>query len=224
MKEFNQAYLKLFKDSLGQFTKWKGINALNWAKHIDKSVVNEMLNRKVTREDLMSYDFVNGLDDRELSIAILSWGGMNRRHGLSLFSEKEWIKSVGLIRRSNNLSREDAYEQFYILKSENKLPGLGPAYYTKLVCFLNTNMKGYIMDQWTAKSVNLLCNKEIVKLTLSGYVNLQHNNKNIYKVFCEIIDKISADLNKNGLDVEESMFSNGGKNKGMWRKFVIDNY
>lgn len=224
METYNNIYLQFFIKSVGDFKKWTGINALNWAKYVDDSFSNKLLNKKLTRMDLLSIDFVNRLDDRELSCAILSWGGMNREHGLSLFTQSEWLDVVREIRSSQIKNREDAYEKFFQLKKQNKLPGMGPAYYTKLVCFLNPKLNGYIMDQWTAKSVNLLCNKEIIKLTTAGFVDPLKNDLAVYRTFCEVVDQLSIDLKMNGLDVEESMFSSGGKRKGQWRKVVIENW
>jgi hypothetical protein len=224
MKINNNIFLQSFIKSVGDFKKWTGINALNWAKYIDSSFSNELLNKKLTRMDLLSSDFVNSLDDRELSCAIFSWGGMNREHGSSLFTESEWLDLVREIRSSQIQNREDAYKKFFLLKKQNKLPGMGPAYYTKLICFLNPKLNGYIMDQWTAKSVNLLCNKEIVKLTPTGFVDPLKNDMIVYQTFCEVIDQLSIDLQMIGLDVEESMFSSGGKRKGQWRQVVVENW
>lgn len=224
METNNNIFLQLFIKSVGDFKKWTGINALNWAKYVDSSFSNELLNKKLTRMDLLSNDFVNSLDDRELSCAILSWGGMNREHGSSLFTESEWLDLVREIRSSQIQNREDAYKKFFLLKKQNKLPGMGPAYYTKLICFLNPKLNGYIMDQWTAKSVNLLCKKEIVKLTPNGFVDPLKNDMIVYQTFCEVIDQLSIDLQMIGLDVEESMFSSGGKRKGQWRQVVVENW
>ena len=224
METNNNIFLQLFIKSVGDLKKWTGINALNWAKYVDSSFSNELLNKKLTRMDLLSNDFVNSLDDRELSCAILSWGGMNREHGSSLFTESEWLDLVREIRSSQIQNREDAYKKFFLLKKQNKLPGMGPAYYTKLICFLNPKLNGYIMDQWTAKSVNLLCKKEIVKLTPNGFVDPLKNDMIVYQTFCEVIDQLSIDLQMIGLDVEESMFSSGGKRKGQWRQVVVENW
>lgn len=101
---------------------------------------------------------------------------------------------------------------------------MGPAYFTKLICFLNPNLNGYIMDQWTAKSVNIICGKEIVKLTPQGFVDSIKNDTKVYRAFCEVIDQIAKEVNMKGIDIEESMFSNGGRKKGGWRRFLIENW
>lgn len=214
----------IFAKYIGDFKKWEGINALNWAKYVDAEFNDEKLNKKLTRIDLLSKEFVDGLDNIAISYAILSWGGMNREHGKALFAKSEWLDIVHEIRNKIVTSREEAFEKFYLLKEENKLPGMGPAYFTKLICFLNPELNGYIMDQWTAKSVNVICGKEVVKLTPQGFVDTIKNNASVYLAFCDVIDKIAEEMKMKGIDVEESMFSNGGRKKGGWRSFLIENW
>ena len=65
-----------------------------------------------------------------------------------------------------NLCRVGAYKQFHRLVNEKKLTHMGPAYFTKLIYFLGSKQNGYIMDQWTARSMNLLrkCDKYKIRL------------------------------------------------------------
>ena len=100
---------------------------------------------------------------------------------------------------------------------------MGPAYFTKLICFVNPNLKGYIMDQWTSKSINLLFENNIVALTNSGHVK-DTNSASVYEEFCSKIECLAELLKLNPIDLEENLFSNGGVNKGKWRQFVVDNW
>lgn len=101
---------------------------------------------------------------------------------------------------------------FYELMKSRKLTGMGPAYFTKLICFLSRDLNGYTMDQWTAKSINLLLMKPLVKLTSSGLVS-KSNTATTYEEFCLGIESLAKIIKKNPLDTEEMLFSNGG-NKG----------
>jgi hypothetical protein len=224
MRIENLDLFETFKNSMQSYSKWNGINALHWSRYIEASIDSPLLDKKLTRVDLLNSDFHLQLSDIELSFAILSWGGMNRKHGKSLFRNSEWIYIVKLIRNLHIINRMDAYEAFYSLRIQDKLPGMGPAYFTKLICFLNPKLNGYIMDQWTAKSVNLLCDRNVVSLSKTGYVDSVKNEKWVYEEFCTIIDSVAYTLGVNGIDVEESMFSSGGKKKGAWRKTVIENW
>jgi hypothetical protein len=100
---------------------------------------------------------------------------------------------------------------------------MGPAYFTKLICFVNPNLKGYIMDQWTSKSINLLFENKIVFLNASGHVS-DKNTSQIYEDFCLKIEYLADLLNLKPIDLEENLFGNGGVNKGKWRQFVVDNW
>lgn len=110
--------LKTFAKYIGDFKKWEGINALHWAHYVDDKYNHEALNRKLTRVELLSNEFVNGLDDKAISYAILSWGGMNREHGKSLFANSEWLKVIHEIRTLEVSNRDEAFEKFYLLKKK----------------------------------------------------------------------------------------------------------
>ena len=163
------------------------------------------------------------MNNEELAIAILSWGCMNREHGKSLFQNNEWIELIEDLRNNQIRTREEAYALFTALRKNKKLKGMGPAYFTKLICFVNPELKGYIMDQWTSKSINLLFENKIVALTNSGHV-ADKNSSAIYEEFCFKIEFLADLLNLKPIDLEENLFSNGGVNKGKWRQFVLNNW
>jgi hypothetical protein len=100
---------------------------------------------------------------------------------------------------------------------------MGPAYYTKLICFTNRNLGGYIMDQWTAKSINLLTNSNLVSLTSGGLVS-DSNDCNTYEMFCNYIEELAKHTKLSPLDTEEALFSYGGKKKGYWRNTIIKHF
>ena len=115
------------------------------------------------------------------------------------------------------------------------MKGVGPAFYTKLIYFLGDH-EGLIMDQWTAKSVNMLCNDKIVKLDSSGYVS-KRNKETTYIKFIEILKKLQIELAMDSLsEIEALIFSTSRKvnRTGLsldqnlvaseWRHFLIENY
>lgn len=224
---FNQQAFECLIASLEEDLKpWKGINALKWASYfISEKELNPKLNKIFNRQDLFRLkdsDFTS----EEIVIAILAWGGMNRQHGESLFKFKDhWLPLIDKIRNEEITSRSDAYNSFFELKSNGFLPGMGPAYYTKLICFINPELNAYIMDQWTSKSINLLKNGNLVSLTLKGwgYVNV-NNNSNVYESFCKEIEIIAVKINKSPIDTEELLFSYGGFKKGIWRQYVVNSF
>jgi len=220
---YNLSAQKQFENSLNKFKSWRGINALDWGMYVQPVNFNEKLNKKLVRSDLLNENFTNALTDFELTVAILSWGGMNREHAKTLYKNNDWINLVSSLRSKEINSRKEAYNEFYKLRKGGKLKGMGPAYFTKLICFANPKLNGFIMDQWTSKSINLLCDKELIKLTKSGHVK-DNNTPDIYELFCEIVEDLSKKYNVKPIVLEENLFSNGGFNKGSWRKYVVNNW
>ena len=220
--KINKEAFEILKLSINKFNDWKGINAKDWGKYFYNDDLNNKLDAKLTRSELLDSNFILDLNNEELAIAILSWGGMNREHGKSLFQNKEWLELIEKIKSNQIRTREEAYALFTALRKNKKLKGMGPAYFTKLICFVNPSLKGYIMDQWTSKSINLLFENKIVALTNSGHV-ADKNSSAIYEDFCQKIEYLAELLKIKPIDLEENLFSNGGVNKGKWRQFVVAN-
>jgi hypothetical protein len=219
----NNEALKKLKSSVNNFKSWNGINAIDWGNYFYDKNLNKSLDLKLTRSELLDSKFINDLTNEELAIAILSWGGMNREHGKSLFQHKEWLDLIIRMRTNEMKTRKQAYELFMNLRKNKKLKGMGPAYFSKLICFVCPNLKGYIMDQWTSKSINLLFDNKTVFLNNNGNVT-DKNTAEIYEDFCSKIECLAELLRLNPIDLEENLFSNGGVNKGKWRLFVVDNW
>jgi hypothetical protein len=95
---------------------------------------------------------------------------------------------------------------------------LGPAFVTKLLYFFSPTLDHYIMDQWTAKSVNLLTGKELVRMS-GDYVSAANTEAN-YLTFCQAVDQIGTLLKCSGDEAEQRIYSMGGKYPWPWRKYV----
>ena len=217
---FTEPHINIFKKSLKYQKPWKGINAKGWGSYFQSDVSTE-LDKKFVRADFLS-DAIQELDNIELCMAILSWGGMNREHGRSLFANWEWLTVVEKLRKGE-ISRSEGYRQFADLRKQGLLKGMGPAYFTKLICFLNRDLNGYIMDQWTGKSINTLLGEKRVKLNKNGLVN-DRNTPEIYEQFCILIETLAGEINQDPLNTEEYLFSYGGRKKGPWRQHVIKHW
>ncbi|MDG2448105.1 MAG: hypothetical protein P8M34_00650, partial [Saprospiraceae bacterium] len=154
--KLNPALIEKLQVNLNDTKRHEGINAKEWAKYfIDHNSINPLLNRSYNRDDLIKLRGNDKYSDQDVCIAILSWGGMNREHARKFFSSKEmWVPIVNSLRHGQIEKRDEAYRLFKNLKSKGGLPGMGPAFYTKLIAFVNPDLDGYIMDQWVAKSVN----------------------------------------------------------------------
>ncbi|MEP7172698.1 MAG: hypothetical protein ABI705_04320 [Aestuariivirga sp.] len=219
-----------------------GRNAREFAEGIPDVSINAL------PEGLMSRDGVRALagnvDINTITIcaAILAWGGMRYDHRDKLFSHQNanWVDVAEQIRQGRH-SRQTAYELLANLQKNDDLPGMGPAYFTKLIYFLmprdgtDRQLLGYIMDQWAGCSINLLFQSDIVLMDssfnwvsgrhgLRQKVNFLVSNQNTsvrYNRFCTAIDVLSMHFKRDGDYIDRALIANGGREVAPWRNHVI---
>ena len=98
--------------------------------------ISDDLNTKLNRYELMHLCSDFERSDLTVVVAVLGWGGMRFDHARRLFENwEELAPLIKLIRTSNSLNRKEAFQSFSLLRKQNKIPGLGIGYYTKLICF-----------------------------------------------------------------------------------------
>lgn len=220
--------LKLIGSNTSEWWKWvtKNMKADNETKlhKLDMLPYDDKTTKRFKRSTLKNIcDKNSGYSDLDCAISIMTWGGQNRKHGALLFDRfQDDIQPIIQGMRQGDLSHLDAYDKFYNIWIKPQKLGMGAAYFTKLIFFCVPNHKGYIMDQWTAKSINLLTNQEVINLS-QGYVS-KKNNVETYKNFCDLTDKIATQLKYTGEEIELAMFSRGGRTKWEWRQYVSEKY
>ena len=221
----NELHLKYLIQQGDNNQGYVGNNSLSWAKAVIPNYrdIDYFLDRQLDRYELFDYSQNQNNNHLNVLVAILSWGGMRRSHGRSLFDNlNNLLPIIQNLRTGSYQSRQTAFDAFQQERNKGHLPGLGIGYFTKLICFLSPKLNGYIMDQWVSKSINLLTGKHIVNITSNSWVN-DSNNSSTYENFCDHIDQIAAILNCDGFKAEERLFS-VGRRKGEWRNYLIKNY
>lgn len=174
--------------------------------------------------------------------SVLAWGGMHGRHRNALYnsSDQQWLAAADEL-RCGHFDRGSAYAAFHELRSGGKLPGMGPAYFTKLLFFLmprqGGSRPGYIMDQWVGCSINLLVDRQVVLMDYiqswkrskqalvfnSTYVVSDANDADNYEDYCCQIEAVASEIGRDPADTELLLMSEGGHSKHPWRNYVIDN-
>ena len=157
-------------------------------------------------------------------ICAMAWGGQGavasgKKHVASSWAAFPRIAPILKSLRGGGHTRASAFKAF---SGAGKISGLGISFFTKLLYFFDPSESFYIMDQWTAKSVNLLCDGVIVRM--SGDVPSNLNKCGNYQVFCEEIDAMAGLVGAPGAEVEERLFSQGGRSPWPWRTQVKANW
>jgi hypothetical protein len=193
----------------------------NNIKYTGKSKLPDVV---LTRQKVREYCQDPNLDVIYGYISAMSWGMQGARPGglqtvQNAWSQRAKIEKILIELKKGDITRDKAYSIF----KNSSIMGLGPAYFTKLIYFFLSSSKGtgYIMDQWTAKSINLLTRKKIVRL--AGSWPTHDNSSENYEAFCKIIDYIGERLECSGDIVEQRLFSQNaanGQERGPWREHV----
>jgi len=202
-----------------------GRNALNFGNQI-QNIENlpNILDKQLNRNELVEICSNENFSNLTLAVAILAWGGMRFDHARNLFQNWNYLNPIiqnlriGVIQ-----TRQGAFKALQNERANGHLPGLGIGYFTKLICFLNPNLNGYILDQWTGKSINLLWNEPLVQISNLGWVT-DNNTPETYEHFCQRLEHLAVELEVEPLEAEERIFSVGGRNPGQWRQYLNHNY
>lgn len=237
--DFNSGHLDELRRCRGNaeaVDEQPGGSPAQWYGHIARQGATAGLpTHPCKRADLFVY-LASGPPIDLACAAVLGWGGMHRLNGRRLFGSSNWL-DVGAYLRSGEMDRLEAFEAFARLRLDGDLPGMGPAYFTKLIFFLMPRTEGaptpgYIMDQWTACSINLLLGSDRAILTdaqfawdkghqvRSGFYVSDYNTAHNYALFCEAVEALGDELALPPADVELLLLSEGGRQPLRWREYV----
>jgi hypothetical protein len=191
---------------------------------------------KLTRSAVENVIRSERVSDADASMLIFAWGGMTVKNAkLVVGSLNHWLEIVSDL-RSEKLTYLGAYDRFLAQSLQGNMPGCGPAYYTKLIFFLTKHLdqRGFIMDQWLGRSINLLADREVVRFyrprrkapLKQRYVH-KKNSCSAYEEFCAAVRNLTLvsgetdpDVRVREENVEMRLFSDG-RGKGDWREYVI---
>jgi len=235
--DFFEVHYQKLQETKCAVGDWNGRIPHNWFNAVmplaarNSNMTYKLSKNKVSRSELfdMARDTKN-ISIESCCVSIFAWGGMKKAHGVALFSRNaKWLILADEIRQGK-YDRAEAYNRFSKLRANGDVPGMGPAYFTKLIFFLQpSSPRGYIMDQWTSASINLLFG-QIVKTKVSKQAKgrggldetvCDSNSSVDYELFCAGIEHTAKRLGVRPEHAEEMMFSKGGKHKGAWRQHVI---
>ncbi|MFN9091666.1 MAG: hypothetical protein ACK5V0_09255 [Alphaproteobacteria bacterium] len=109
----------------------------------------ESLKTPLNRQKLFELASDKNMKTITLCAAIFAWGGMHIDHGKRIFSDKdaEWIGVAEEI-RGEEMTRKEAYDKFLTLRKNNKIKGMGPAFFTKLIFFYGRKKSKRSVTLW----------------------------------------------------------------------------
>lgn len=227
---YNDEHLEAFLTMVRQ-GDWKRVKPNEWLRHVDivPALTSDIGIQSVDRPELKAACRDADIPDRDLLWAILAWGRM-RIGAARRFAQNEgvWSDLVGRFRRED-MTRTECFSACH--ETTQRLPsgGIGPAFFTKLIFFANPKHDGYIMDQWTSRSVNLLVSGlPIVRMRTKNHVD-PRNTADDYERYCQIVEDISRQSVSlvpgkplSPEEIERCLFSKGHPEPHRWRRHLLE--
>lgn len=202
---------------------WNGAkNPIKWYESVTETSCSSSAllragSNEMDRQQLAEFCGEVDVAAEDIFFAVCAWGGMRVNNGRLAWScAEKWATVIDNL-KVNCLNRRGAYRLFADLRAKSSLPGMGPAFFTKIIFFVRPDLNGYIMDQWTARSINLLYGNTI---QLTRNPSVAPNNPDIYEDFCNKIEDLSVRLRRTPAEAERAIFSIGGRHPGCWRSYV----
>jgi len=220
-----EAFARLQTATAGE---WRGAEVGTWLTSVGYEL-NEatkaiQIHDHLSRADLFELSREESIPTRDVCVLVFAWGEMRPRNAKLLLKFSEWVTVADRLRRGQ-IDHYQAYASFHLLSQARKMLGCGPAYYTKLLMFLPAEAgRGFILDQWTARSVSLLVRDPFIKL-LREWKNKQRyrvhgaNGVEVYRRYCGVLSALADSLAVSPHVVETLLFSEG-RGKGDWREYL----
>jgi hypothetical protein len=232
-KSLNASHYRKLDEVRSAGCGWPGAKSpQSWGQHVGvgNDVLNSLPSERLGRPALKAFCSDPKNAPEACFTAVMAWGGMKVNHGQRVWRHQQEWSSIVQDLRNGRRNRTEGYEAFRRFRAKNPGCGMGPAYFTKLIYFCHPTHDGYIMDQWTSLSVNLLFSvdrKPIINM-ISSFVSgrrsdtvSDNNSPETYETYCQCIELLARMLNVSEPDVvEEWVFSRGGRNPAPWRKYL----
>lgn len=225
----NEAHFSHFKSNL-KIGEWPVVDTAKWLVRACLAPNAISPNWHGGDRDRLKEMARSCISSKELVWAILAWGRMDIRNGKLLIDSGKIDVIAELVERlrREDMSRSEAYGAFARLLKQTGPIGLGPAYFTKLIYFAAPRHDGYIMDQWTSRSVNLLSQTQPAQASLvrmNGRWASPANTPENYENYCRYVEMLAHRLKCDGVtltaeEVEMGLFSKGGRKPDVWRKYI----
>lgn len=246
---FHPEALAAFRESLGAGTEnvvslWKGKPPRAWAKRVTGIEWPTFSESGQIRREVRATLSEGTLSDEAAWLIVMAWGGQHEKNAKACWEHRSaWLPIVHDL-RGGKLDGRTAYRRFF----DARIKGLGPAYFTKIIYFL-AHKDGYILDQWTAKSMEILQIRsaddylaDVPWIAVSARMNGVRRTgwtggtiagdapPELYDRYLAFLSALRERLLEVGLNlsmdyIEEGLFAGSEqKSKSSWRSFVEINW
>lgn len=219
---------------------WAGASPYKWAESVESGLGKfyNLSKSPLSRSALRALWTNPSVSVEACFLSTMAWGGMQRGNGRRIWAARTECLAACTAVRAGLHTPATGFQAFSALRSTKRLPGLGPAYFTKILFFAPPVQDGYILDQWTARSMHLLSRQSAYPAVRKDYASAAkaqlHKAPAMLRVvvddkvtsadyvdYCNHVDRLAASLGWHAHMVEERLFSSGGRVPHPWRAQVM---
>lgn len=219
---------------------WAGASPFDWAESVQPGLgaVYGLSRTALSRAALRKLWASPAVSDEACLLSTMAWGGMQRGNGRRIWVARADCLAVCAAVRAGSHTPASGYDAFSTLRSKKRLPGMGPAYFTKILFFASPAQDAYILDQWTARSMHFLSGQGKYPAVRKDYTSAAKARKLKtpealrvivddkvtsvdYVDYCNNVNHLATRLGWHAHDVEERLFSSGGRVPHLWRAHVM---
>jgi hypothetical protein len=173
------------------------------------------LTRPITRKQSRLICSDPKVDAQSAYAVAMAWGAQNLKH-FNLSKDHGNLRILIDELRSTTEDREADFHRAKDLLCD--VPGIGISYFTKLLYLCRQSADAYILDQWTAKSLDILLQDTPVELSTWGGPVVWTTRED-YGKYCAALEEIASLLGEGwtGESVETALFDH---RHGEWRNHV----
>lgn len=177
------------------------------------------LTRPITREQARHICSDPKMDAQAAYAVAMAWGAQNLKH-FNLSKDHPNLRILIDELRTTGGDREADFHRAKDLLGD--VPGIGISYFTKLLYLCRPTGDAYILDQWTAKSLDVLLQDSPVELSSWGGPAVWTTRED-YGKYCSALEGIATMLGDEwtGESVETALFDH---RSGEWRNHVRSCY
>ncbi|MFV3291579.1 hypothetical protein ACNFBR_22935 [Pseudomonas sp. NY11955] len=221
-------------------TPWTGASPHDWAESVQPGLgrLYSLSKAPMSRSALRALWADPSVSVESCFLSTMAWGGMQRGNGRRIWAARANCLAVCADVRAGKHTPASGFQAFSTLRDTKSLPGMGPAYFTKILFFAAPSQNAYILDQWTARSMHLLSGQGAYPAVRKDYTSAAKAQKLKapqalrvivddkvtavdYVDYCNNVNGLAATLGWPAHQVEERLFSSGGRAPHPWRNEVM---
>jgi len=177
------------------------------------------INKQASRDTIRAICRDREVDEKAAYVCAMAWGGLDKRNMLSALQSPALVAILQMIRQCSN--RMDAFYSLSRAWKEKLIVGMRVSFFTKLPYFFLPEENAYILDQWTAKSANLLWENCPVPMNRTGTFPDPDTSPDQYESYCLFTEELAREMKwSQPISAEIAMFGKNENGINNWRRHV----